>query len=402
MAEYAPSQQRNRVSQGVALLAHGGGPTPVLNASLAGVVEEARKHREIPALYGAVHGLRGVLEERFVDLFAQSEETLNRIAATPASALGTSRLRLDDEEIERVLKVFRAHNVRQLFYAGGNGSMGTAWQIACAAGAAAYELQVIGIPKTIDNDLAETDHTPGYATTARFFACAARDIGADNRSLPGQVEFLEVLGRNAGWLVAATSLARREPDDAPHLIYLPERPLPLERLLDDVNRVYSRLNRCVVAICEGQLDDRGEAFGADERPGSRGKLAMNLAHRLAMLVSERLKVRARSEKPGLLGRATGGEPAPFDRAESRLCGQSAVRAACNGVSGSMVTLVRQPGPEYAVSTGLAPLERVAVVERLFPAEWISPSGCDVLPPFADYARPLIGAIPHYESLIQAG
>lgn len=390
----------SRPRAGVALLAHGGGPTPVLNASLAGVVEEARKHDEISGLYGAVHGLQGVLEEHFVDLFAQSEEMLNRIAATPASALGTSRQRLDDAEIERLLKAFRTHNVRRFFYAGGNGSMGTAWQIACAARFAAYDLQVIGIPKTIDNDLAETDHTPGYATAARFFACAVRDIGADNRSLPGQVEFVEVLGRNAGWLVAATSLARREPDAAPHLIYLPERPLPLERLLDDVDRVYRRLNRCVVAVCEGQLDDHGEPFGADVRPGSRGKLAMNLGHRLAILVAERLKLRARSEKPGLLGRSTGGEAAPFDRTESRLCGRAAVRAACNGASAAMVTLIRQPGPEYAISTGLAPLERVAVIERLFPAEWINRAGNDVLPPFEDYARPLIGAIPHYEHLMQ--
>src|SRR6185369_8751498 len=193
---------------------------------------------------------------------------------------------------------------------GGNGSFGMADRIARAAGAS---MQVIGVPKTIDNDLMETDHTPGYATCARFFACAVRDIGADNRALPGQVEFLEVLGRNAGWIVAATSLARRDPDDAPHLIYFPELPLPLEKLLDDVDRVYRRLGRCVVAVCEGQLDEKGQAFGADERAGSRGKLAMNLAHRLAMLTSERLKLRSRSEKPGLLGRSWWNDEPKLDR-----------------------------------------------------------------------------------------
>jgi 6-phosphofructokinase 1 len=382
---------------GVALLAHGGGPTPVINASLAGVVQEARRLRAFPQLWGAVQGMDGVLCRDFIDLFAQSDDTLARIAATPSSALGTSRRSIDNAEIEDVLNVFRTCNIRTFFYTGGNGSMGTALQLANSAKARGYELQVIGIPKTIDNDLAETDHAPGYASTARFFACAVRDIGADNRSLSGQVEFVEVLGRNAGWLTAATCLARSEPDDAPHLIYLPESPLRLEQLLDDVDRIYRRLNRCVVAVCEGQLDEHGESFGADVRQGSRGKLAMNLAHRLAMLVSERLRIRARSEKPGLLGRAAASERS-VDGAESRLCGEAAVRAARDGVSGAMVTLNRDNGPEYAISTGLAPLERVAYVERLFPAEWRSPSGNDILPQFRDYLLPLTGVIRSYERL----
>jgi len=382
----------------VALLAHGGGPTPVINASLAGVVEEARRQVSFPKLWGAVNGLEGALRGDFIDLFAQSAPTLEGIAAAPSSALGTSRMAIDDEGVERLLNVFRAHDIRTFFYTGGNGSMGTALQIANAARACGYELQVVGIPKTIDNDLAETDHAPGYATTARFFACAVRDIGADNRALPGQVEFVEVLGRNAGWLVAATCLARSEPDDAPHLIYLPEEPLPLDRLLDDVDRVYRRLKRCVIAVCEGQLDEHGEPFGADAREGSRGKLAMNLAHRLAMLVSERLKIRARSEKPGLLGRAVPGDAASLDRNESRLCGRAAVQAAQGGKSGVMVTLKRNEGPAYGVSTGLAPLECVAFVERLIPAEWRSPQGNDVLAPFRDYVLPLTGAIAPYERL----
>jgi 6-phosphofructokinase 1 len=389
------SQTASRI--GTALVAHGGGPTPVINASLAGVVEEARLHPEIIALYGAVHGLDGLLREDFVDLFAQSEITLSAISELPSSALGTSRIAIDDAAIAKILRIFQAHNIRCFFYTGGNGSMGTALRIDQAARAAGYELRVIGIPKTIDNDLAETDHSPGYATTARFFACAVRDIGADNRALPGQVEIVEVLGRNAGWLVAATSLARHEPDDAPHLIYFPEAPLPLEQLLNDVDRVYQRLNRCVVAVCEGQLDEHGQAFGADARVGSGGRLAMNLGHRLAMLVAQHLNVRARSEKPGLLGRSSWGDSF-LDRAESRLCGQAAVRAACEGRSGVMVTLVRGKQADYEVSTGLAPLERVAFTTRLFPKEWRSPAGNDATSAFRDYARPLVGAIPHYERL----
>ena len=377
------------------LLVHSGGPTPVINASLVGLVEEARLHAEITGLYGAAFGLEGVIQEKFFDLFAQSEEALHAIAAMPSSVLGTSRLNVGDAGIEQVLRVCRAHQIRYLFYTGGNGSMATAARIAATAG---DSLQAIGIPKTIDNDLLETDHTPGYATTARFFACAVRDIGADNRALPGQVEFVEVLGRNAGWLVAATCLARNHPDDAPHLIYFPERRLPLEQLLDDVDRVYRRLGRCVVAVCEGQLDEHGEAFGADERSGSRGKLAMNLAHRLATLTGERLKLRSRSEKPGLLGRSWWSEEPRLDRAEARLCGAAAARAACEEYSGVMVTLIRGRGPEYQVSTGLAPFEKVASGERLFPAEWWIAAGNDVTAAFRDYVIPLVGTIPYYSRL----
>ncbi|MDR3701056.1 MAG: diphosphate--fructose-6-phosphate 1-phosphotransferase [Candidatus Sulfopaludibacter sp.] len=377
-----------------ALLVHSGGPTPVINASLAGVVEEARRHREITGLYGARFGLSGAINEEFFDLFAQPEETLAAVARTPASALGTSRLELGESGIEKLLRVCRARDIRYLFLTGGNGSMGTAAQLA----AAGNSLQVIGIPKTIDNDLLETDHTPGYATTARFFACAVRDIGADNRALPGQVEFVEVLGRNAGWLVAVTCLARHHPDDPPHLIYFPELRLPVEQLLDDIDRVYGRLGRCVVAICEGQLDRHGEAFGADERAGSRGKLAMNLGHRLATLTGERLKLKARSEKPGLLGRSWWSEEPALDRAEARLCGVAAVRAACEGRSGVMVTLVRHAGPDYQVTTGLAPLEKVAFAERLFPAEWRNPAGNDVVDAFREYVVPLVGTIPGYTHL----
>jgi 6-phosphofructokinase 1 len=384
--------------EAVALVAHSGGPTPVINASLGGVIERARQHRRIGKLYGARFGIDGILREDFIDLFAQSERKLAAVSRAPSSALGTSRRRITQKDGERLLRVFRAHNVRQFFYTGGNGSMITACEIAELARQSGYELQVIGIPKTIDNDLAETDHSPGYASAARFFACAVRDLGGDNRALPGQVEFVEVLGRHAGWIVAATALARQEPDDAPHLLYLPEIPLPLDQLLQDVNSVFRRLGRCVVAICEGQLDERGEAFGADVRPGSRGQLAMNLGHRLSLLTAQKLKLKTRSEKPGLLARASLAFPSQLDWDEARLCGQAAVDAAENGKSGVMVTLVRGPGPGYSAATACAPLEKVACGEKRFPAEWRHPAGGDVAPAFFDYAAPLVGSIERYERL----
>ena len=382
----------------IAVLAHSGGPTPVINASLLGVVEEARRHGCIGSLYGARFGISGVLSENFLDLSQQSEGTIKAVAHTPSSALGSSRQEVTAVDIERVLSVFQAHNVGYFFYNGGNGSMGTAWQLHSAAQHLGYDLQIIGIPKTIDNDLLETDHTPGYASTARFFACAARDIGADNQALPGQVEFMEVLGRNVGWVAAATSLARRSPEDAPHLIYFPEQRLPLGKLLADVEAVYRRLNRCVVAVCEGQLDEKGEPFGADVRSGSRGSLAMNLAHRLALLVSAHLKIRARSEKPGLLGRSSSAFISPTDWNEAYLVGGAAVRAAVAGYSGQMVTLLRESNSPYRANTGMASLEAVAFRERPFPEQWRNREGNGVSEGFAEYAAPLVGEVPHYPSL----
>jgi 6-phosphofructokinase 1 len=376
----------------IALVAHSGGPTPVINASLFGTVEEARLHPAISTLWGARFGIDGILSEDFIDLFSQPADLLRRVARAPASALGSSRREVLPEDLSKVLQIFRRHNIRYFFYTGGNGSMGTALQIQEAAKREGDPLRVIGIPKTIDNDLLLTDHTPGHASTARFFAHAVRDIGADNRSLPKQVEIVEILGRNAGWLAAATTFARADSDDAPHLIYFPENRLPLEKLFEDVSKIFNRLQRCVVVVCEGQLDTTGEPFGADVRSGSRGSLAQNLGHRLALLISSKLKIRARSEKPGLLGRASSAYVTETDWQEAHLCGRRAVQAALTEYSGVMITLVREPGQTYSIRTGEVPLEQVAFAERSFPKEWMNASHTDVLPAYREYASPLIGPV----------
>lgn len=383
----------------VALLAHSGGPTPVINASLYGVVGEARLHHEITDLWGVRFGVPGILNEDFVDLLAQPEPLLHRIAQSSASALGGSRYEVSDPDLQRVLQVFRRHEVAYFFYTGGNGSMGTARQLQEAADLENLPVKIIGIPKTIDNDLLMTDHTPGYASTARFFAHAVQDIGADNRSLPNQVEIVEVLGRNVGWIAAAATLGKNSPDEAPHLTYLPERRLPLQKLLDDVSGVFQRLRRCVVVVCEGQLDENGEPFGADVRSGSRGSLAQNLGHRLAVLIAKRTGLRTRSEKPGLLGRATSAYISQTDWDEARLCGRQAVQLATGDRSGVMVTLQRIPGPEYSVTLGEASLGEVAFRERLFPSEWINSDGTGVLEDYRRYAAPLVGPIYSHPELV---
>ncbi|MFN7993286.1 MAG: diphosphate--fructose-6-phosphate 1-phosphotransferase [Bryobacteraceae bacterium] len=319
---------------------------------------------------------------------------IRRVGHAPGSALGSSRLKLEEDDYARLMEIFRRRDIHCFFYTGGNGSMDTAMRVAEYVRRSGYDLQVIGIPKTIDNDLCVTDHTPGYASTARFFACAARDVGEDNRSLPSPVCVLETLGRNAGWIVAATAFARHYENDGPHLIYFPERRLSLDRIAADVERVYRRIGRVLIAVCEGQHDDQGRPFGADvDRPEiGQHRLASNLGHTLARLLTEKLGIRARAEKPGLLGRSCGPFAAPVDREHAHACGRAAAQAAAAGQTGVMVALRHDGG------TFLTPLSTVARTERLMPAEWIHPDGHDVTPAFTEYAAPLIGEIESWARL----
>ncbi len=381
---------------GNALVAHGGGPTTVLNSSLAGIVEECRSVG-IEKLYGALGGATGILEETFADLLAEPESFWTQAALAPGSLLGSSRAKIAEQDFETMVNVLRRQDIRYIFLNGGNGTMELSLRLSGAIAGSSYEAFVVGVPKTIDNDLAMTDHSPGYASAARFFAYALRDVGADNRALPG-ITVVEILGRNAGWLAAATIQARCHADDAPHLIYMPERPLPFDRLAEDVERCYLRLGRAVIAVCEGQLDEKGEAFGADTRASSRAPLALNLAHVLSQRLSKALQVSARSEKPGLLGRSCSALVSEVDRAEAFACGRAAVQAGLEGVAGKMITLERKPCPAYECATGLADLAHVAARERLFPQAWLPKEPADDMPEFRAWLEPLTGRIPRLPHL----
>ena len=382
---------------GEALIVHSGGPTPVLNASLAGAVSECRRHPEISRVWGARFGALGLVQQDFLDL---GEAPAEAIARAPGSVIGCSRRKIETPEYARVIDGLRRRNVRYLFYTGGNGSMETALALARAARSAHSELSVIGIPKTIDNDIAATDHTPGYASCARFFAHLARDVGEDNRALPPPVEILEVLGRTSGWVVAATALARHREDDPPHLVYFPEQGLGAARLCADVERVYRRLGRCMVAVCEGQRDESGGWFGTElnNLPGARGVLPANMGQVLAKIVWDATGLRTRAEKPGLAGRSCAALVSEVDRAESWRCGEAAVRAAVEGRSGEMVSIRRVSASPYRSEMLTVPLEEVAGIERPFPAEWISAEGNGVRPEFIDWARPIVGETPAHPRL----
>jgi 6-phosphofructokinase 1 len=366
-----------------AVIAHGGGPTAVLNASLVGVHREWNRRGGTGRLYAARFGVRGILAGDLVDLSAVPESRMEEVRRAPGSVIGSSRQPLTDEDVETIRRVFRKREIGCFLYTGGNGSMDTALRLSRAM----PEVQIIGIPKTIDNDLAVTHHTPGYPSAARFFIHAVRDIGLDNRALPSPICVIEILGRNTGWIVAATALARAHADDAPHLIYLPERRLSLDRIASDVERVYRRVGRVVITVCEGQLDDRGQPFGAavDRADSSVHRLASNLGHTLAAELTRVLGIRARAEKPGLLGRSCAELASEVDRRDALACGRAAVRAALRGESGKMVTL-------QARGTGLTDLVNVARVERPVPDEWIASESNDIGAGFGEYLIPLLGKL----------
>jgi 6-phosphofructokinase 1 len=385
-----------RASKGNLVVGQSGGPTAVINNSLVGVIHEAMQHAEVGGVYGMLHGIAGVLREEFVDLKSESAETVETLRNTPASALGTVRYKVTDADYERLLDVLMAYDVRYFLYIGGNDSADTTHKMHNLAAQKGYELHAIGVPKTVDNDLAQTDHCPGYGSAARFVAAAIRNTGFDTIAMgdAGPLKLMEIMGRNAGWLTAATALAKERPDDPPQLIYMPERGVSVEQVIEDVHYWYNKLGHCVIAVSEGLKDDRGEEFGK-----GRGRAEVDafghaakggVLEYLEEVLKKSLNLRARLDKPGYLQRSYGELMSPVDREEAYLVGRAAVRAAVAGESDKMVTLVRRPGPVYAIDTGLAPLDLVANKERKMPPEFINEKGNGVTDAFVAYARPLIG------------
>jgi 6-phosphofructokinase 1 len=377
------------------LVAQSGGPTAVINNSLVGVIEEAGSWPALGAVIGAGRGIKGVLEEALLDLSRETPETLQALRQTPSAALGTSRHKLQAGDLERIVAVFERYDVGVFCYIGGNDSMDTANRLGALAREQGYDLRVIGIPKTVDNDLVETDHCPGYGSAARFVASTLRDAGLDTEAGAAStpVKIVEIMGRHAGWLTAATALAREgRLDAAPHLIYVPERLIGLNAILADVERVVRRLGCVVVAVSEGIRDPEGhfhaalsaavDAFGHRQLGGVSAYLAGR--------VTEETGLKARFEKPDTMQRASTALISAVDAQEAYEVGRAAVRAAMEGHTGQMVSLIREPGPEYRVRTGLVALEQVANRERHLPPEYMAPPEEGATEAFLAYARPLIG------------
>ncbi len=385
--------------KGKLLIGQSGGPTPVINASLAGAILAAQTQGEINGIYGMVHGIEGTLKDELIDLNQESQQTIERLLHTPASALGSCRHKIKDSEYERILEVCQAHHIRHFVYIGGNDLMDTCQRISSLANSSGYEMQVIGVPKTIDNDLAATDHCPGYGSAARFVALAARDAGLDLEAMATfeDVSILEAMGRNAGWLAAASCLAKSSEEDAPHLVYVAELPFDENAFLDAVSRVHQRLKRVFVVVCEGvryadgsfvgsrQMKETKDAFGH-----SLNTFTTGVAAYLADLVSEKLRLRARFLRPVIIGRAMSACISEVDRQEAYQVGQEAIRQLADNQTGLMITLERISTTPYLCVPGAAPLERVANREKLMPRSYLDESGSMPSEEFKQYALPLVG------------
>lgn len=390
---------------GKAVFAQSGGPTAVINSSICGAIEEARKHKEIVAMYGSIHGILGVLHENMIDLNRESPKTISLLRQTPSSSLGSSRYKLKEEDYDRILKVLAAHDIRYFFIAGGNDSMDTANRVFRMARERGYELSVMGLPKTVDNDLPITDHCPGYGSVARWLALSVRDAGLDTEAIytSDTIKVVETMGRNAGWITAATALARQQPNDAPHIILLPEIPFSRDKFLSDVERVYRKLGYALIACCEGLRDENGDYLTASQRSLDTDRFGHRqlggVGETLCGIIAEGLKIKARADKPGTIQRVSALLASPVDVEEAYATGAQAVKHAVEGKSGWMVTLEREPGAEYACKTGIVSLEEVANREKKVPREFINAEGTGVTGAFLEYVTPLIGGpLPEYARL----
>ena len=385
------------VSSSKVLVAQGGGPTAVINQSLVGVVLEARRHRGIERIYGARHGVRGIIDEDFYDLTQETSHNLELVAATPSSALGSTRDKPDLAYCQKIFKALQAHEIGYFFYIGGNDSSDTVRIVSEQAQAAGYPLRCIHIPKTIDNDLVGNDHTPGFPSAARFVAQAFAGANLDNASLPG-VYVGVVMGRHAGFLTAASALGKKFPDDGPHLIYVPERVFELPKFLADVQATYQQHGRCVIAVSEGIHDASGksiaEQLSKDVERDAHGNVQLSGSGALADLLCDEIKSklgikRVRGDTFGYLQRSFIGCVSDVDQREAREVGEKAVQYAMWGDRDGSVAIKRTGF--YSVEYELQPLEAVAGKTRVMEDEFISESGTDVTDAFRLYLRPLLGS-----------
>ena len=385
------------MASGKILVAQGGGPTAVINQSLVGVALEARRFNQVAHIYGARHGVRGIVNEDFVDLTQETSHNLELVANTPSSALGSTRDKPDLAYCQEIFKVLRAHEIEHFFYIGGNDSSDTVHIVSREAHNAGYPLRCIHIPKTIDNDLVGNDHTPGFPSAARFVAQAFAGANLDNAALPG-VYVGVVMGRHAGFLTAASALGKKFPDDGPHLIYLPERTFVLDKFLADVKATYERYGRCVIAVSEGIHDTSGAPIAAllakDLEHDAHGNMQLSGNGALADLLCEEIKSkleikRVRGDTFGYLQRSFIGCVSDVDQREAREVGEKAVQFAMWGSRCGSVAIKRTGF--YSVDYELLPLDAVAGKTRTMEDEFITANGTDVTDAFRLYLRPLLGS-----------
>ena len=369
------------------LIAQSGGPTVVINQSLVGAVLEAKKHKEIKKIYGALHGIKGILNDDLIDLSRESVATLKAVANTPSSGLGSVRKKPTPEDCTKIFEKLQKHGVRYFFYIGGNDSAETAHIINEEAKKAGYEMHC------------ENDHTPGFASSAKFVAQAFMGDDLDNAALPG-VKINVIMGRHAGFLTAASALARTYPGAGPHLIYLPERPFDLEKFPEQVKEVYEKYGRCVVAVSEGISDITGTPIAAafSKEVDSHGNVQLSGSGALGDALVGHIKrktdiSRLRADTFGYLQRSFPGVVSENDAKEAFAVGREAVKCATSADVDGSIAIRRKPGKKYQVYFERVPLSSVAKETRHMPDAFIAANGCDVTKAFLDYIRPIVGTLP---------
>jgi 6-phosphofructokinase len=384
--------------KGNVLIGQSGGPTCVINQSLVGIVETAVGAAGVDRVLGTRHGIAGVLSEDFIDLGRETQATLEAVAITPCAALRSVRMKPTREQCEQALEVFKKHNIRYFFYIGGNDTAETAHILNEIAVEQKYEVRLFHVPKTIDNDLRVTDHCPGFGSAAKFVASAFMGDNQDNRSLPG-IKIDVVMGRHAGWLTAASLLAREHADDGPHLIYLPEVTFTMEGFLGDVDRMYKQHGRCLIAVSEGIHGPGGEPIFSSGEVDSHGNVQLSGSGALGDFLSGKVKeglgkgLRVRADTFGYLQRSFAGYYSETDATEARECGRTAMRTALAGEhQHGSVYMAREAGDVYRIGYHITELRNVAKETRDMEAGFLKGT-CDVDPSFLDYVRPLVGKMP---------
>ncbi len=389
--------------KGKVLVAQGGGPTAVINQSVVGAVLEARKYPQVTAVYGALRGVSGILNEDFVDLTECTTHNLEHVALTPSSGLLSTRDKPDRAYCHKIFEVCKAHGIRYFLYCGGNDSSDTCRIVNEEADKAGYEMRVIHVPKTIDNDLEVTDHCPGFGSAAKFVAQAFAGVNLDNRALAG-VYIGVIMGRHAGFLTAAASLAQKYPDDGPHLIYMPERPITKKQFVSDVKKAFAKYGRCIIAVSEGIVDSKGKSIAAQFTGGEKdahGNVQLSgsgaLGDLLATWVKEGTDIsRVRADTLGYIQRSFLGCVSESDQQEAREVGEKAAQYAIwHNQDGSVA--MKRVG-DYAIEYFLTPLESVAAKTKTMPDKFINKAGNGVTDAFRNYCRPLIGEMPIAERI----
>ena len=371
------------------LIVHGGGPTAVMNGSLYGAIKEAKKSDKIGHIYGANNGTGGFLKKDFLELENVPEEKLKLLLQTPGTAIGTSRDPIEQEHYEKMADILEEENIKYVLFNGGNGTMDTCGKLHKTCQKRGLDVKVMGIPKTTDNDIAVTDHSPGFGSAAKYMAACTQELAADVRSLPIHVVVMEASGRNAGWITASSALAG-EKGYAPDLIYLPERAFDEDKFIEDVKKLLEKKSGILVVASEGLTDKEGKPIVKPVFKTERATYFGDVSSHLANLVIQKLGYKARGEKPGLLGRASIFMQSQVDIEEAQMAGELACRAALDGESGKMVAFSRVSENPYEMKPFLVDIDEVMMYERKMPDEFINEEGNGVTQAFLDWCRPLIG------------